>query len=229
VPIGLSERTMTTEYLDLAGGDPHFLVFGDSESGKSTFLTTLLHGICTRAAPETAVVYVIDYRRSLLEVVPSPFLRAYLASAKAAQDAFTELRAELEQRLPDVDVTAAELKARSWWHGPEVYVVVDDYDMVATPAGTPLAPLIDLFAQGRDIGLHMVIARRVAGAAGAAFEPATKRIKEVSPAGLILSGDRGEGQLLGPNRPGPQPAGRGILVRPRSSTSLIQIARDVEV
>ena len=48
--------------------------------------------------------------------------------------------------------------------GPELYVVVDDYDLVVTPSGNPLQPLFNLLAQGRDVGLHVVLARRVLGA-----------------------------------------------------------------
>ena len=34
--------------------------------------------------------------------------------------------------------TPAQLRARSWWKGPDVFVLVDDYDLVATSAGNPL-------------------------------------------------------------------------------------------
>jgi ESX secretion system protein EccC len=45
VPVGLSERDLGVVRLDLAGGEPHFLVFGDGESGKTNVLRTLLLGL----------------------------------------------------------------------------------------------------------------------------------------------------------------------------------------
>ncbi len=38
----------------------------------------------------------------------------------------------LESRIPGPDVTPEQLRNRSWWTGAEVFVVVDDYDLVAT-------------------------------------------------------------------------------------------------
>ncbi len=44
VPVGISEQDLDTVFLDLVEGDPHFVVFGDVESGKTTFLRTFLPG-----------------------------------------------------------------------------------------------------------------------------------------------------------------------------------------
>ncbi len=38
----------------------------------------------------------------------------------------------MQHRLPGPDVTPQQLRDRSWWTGPELYVLVDDYDLVAT-------------------------------------------------------------------------------------------------
>jgi DNA segregation ATPase FtsK/SpoIIIE, S-DNA-T family len=106
----------------------------------------------------------------------------------------------------------------------DVYVVVDDYDLIVSPSGNPVAPLLALLAQGRDVGLHLVTARRVGGASKMAYEPVTSRVREVSPAGIILSGDREEGQLLGGVRASEQPPGRGVLVTRRATPMLVQVA-----
>jgi S-DNA-T family DNA segregation ATPase FtsK/SpoIIIE len=79
-------------------------------------------------------------------------------------------------------------------------------------------------AQGRDVGLHLVTARRVSGAAKMMYEPITARVREVSPSGLILSGDREEGPLLGAVRATEQPPGRGVLVTRRHAPVLAQVA-----
>ncbi|MFV0307259.1 MAG: type VII secretion protein EccCb [Desertimonas sp.] len=224
VPVGLTEQGLATWRFDLTGSEPHFFVFGDGESGKTTFLHTWLTQLTARVGAEAAQIALVDYRRTLLEVVPDEHLRAYAASEPAAREVIEALATVALGRLPGAEVTAAQLRDRSWWSGPELYVVVDDYDLVLTPTSNPLTPLLGLLAQGRDIGLHLVLSRRVAGAAKAMYEPITARMREVSATGLVLSGDRDEGPLLGPVRATDQPPGRGVLVTRRRPPTLVQVA-----
>ena len=58
------------------------------------------------------------------------------------------------------------------------------------------------------------------------YEPITSRIREVSPAGLVLSGDREEGPVVGPVRASEQPPGRGVLVGRRHAPTLVQVPMD---
>ena len=165
---------------------------------------------------------MVDYRRTLLDAVDPDHLAGYAGAAPAATSMVAELREVLEGRLPGPDLTVRQLRERSWWAGPDVYVVVDDYDLVVTPSGNPLLPLLDLLAQGRDVGLHLVVARRVGGAARALFEPVLQRVRELGGPGLILSGDPQEGPLLGPYRAMPRVPGRGLLVRRQHRSQLLQ-------
>ena len=91
-----------------------------------------------------------------------------------------------------------------WWTGPEIFVIVDDYDLVATPGGNPLLPLGEYLPMARDLGLHLIIARASGGAGRALFEPLIQRLRESRQPGLF-SGERDEGQLLGQVRPSEQP------------------------
>ena len=43
----------------------------------------------------------------------------------------TSLAEKLKERLPPSDITQQQLKERSWWSGPDLYVLIDDYDLVA--------------------------------------------------------------------------------------------------
>ena len=222
VPIGVAETDLAPVYLDLRGSDPHLLVFGDGESGKTTLLRWFVHALTAREPPERAKVLLVDYRRTLLDAVGEQHLAGYAGAAPAATAMIEELRAVLEGRLPGTDLTVRQLRERSWWSGPEVYVVVDDYDLVVTPSGNPLTPLLDLLAQGRDIGFHLLLARRVGGASRALFEPVLQRVKELGSPGLILSGDPDEGPLLGPHRAMPRVPGRALLVRRQHRSVLLQ-------
>jgi S-DNA-T family DNA segregation ATPase FtsK/SpoIIIE len=70
----------------------------------------------------------------------------------------------------------------------------------------------------------VIVCRRTGGASRALFEPVIQRIRELGGSGLVLSGSREEGVLLGAARPMPLPPGRGVLVRRRGVSELIQIA-----
>jgi S-DNA-T family DNA segregation ATPase FtsK/SpoIIIE len=222
VPLGVAETDLAPVYLDLCGADPHLVVFGDGESGKTTLLRSLIRGLTARQPPAKAKLLVVDYRRTLLEAVDDDHLAGYAGAAPAATEMLAELHEVLQRRLPGADLTVDQLRSRSWWTGPEVYVVVDDYDLVASPSGNPLLALLDLLAQGRDVGVHLVLARRVGGAARALYEPVLQRVKELGSPGIILSGDPDEGPLLGPYRAMPRVPGRGLLVRRQHRSVLLQ-------
>jgi S-DNA-T family DNA segregation ATPase FtsK/SpoIIIE len=224
VAIGVAEPDLLPVSLDLVGDDPHFLAFGDGESGKTNLLRTYLRGLVDAAPPARVQVAVVDYRRTLLDVVPREFLLAYAGAAPAVMEVVARLREVLTSRLPGPALDPATLRRRSWWEGPELFVVVDDYDLVVTPSAAPLLPLLDFLAHGRDLGFHLVVARRAGGASRAMFEPLLQRLKELGTAGVLLSGDRQEGPLLGSHAPAPQPPGRGILVRRRQPAALMQVA-----
>ena len=223
VPIGVDEFELGPVYLDLEGADTHFLVLGDSEAGKTTFLRSWLAGLQARTGPAEAMFLVVDYRRTLLGAVRPEQLWAYSGAAPQAVAAVQELAQGIIERLPPANLSPEAIRARSWWHGPDFYVVVDDYDLVASSTASPLAPLVDLLAQGRDLGMHVVLARRVGGMTRAGYEPLLNRIRELNAPGLILSGDRAEGPLLGPHRAANQPPGRGLLVRRKQRAMLIQV------
>ena len=153
---------------------------------------------------------------TISSATPGPSRQALQQVAEAVQ--------ALSRRLPGADLSLDELRNRSWWRGPEAYVVVDDYDLVVTPAGDPLAQLLPLLPQSRDIGLHLMITHRVGGAGRALYQPLLLRLKELGSPALLLSGDPMEGVLLGGQRATPQPPGRGVLVRRRERPTLVQVA-----
>lgn len=224
VPVGVAERDLKPVSVDLAGGDPHFLVFGDGESGKTNFLRTYTLGLIRTFSAKQVQVLVVDYRRTLLGVVPADYLLGYSGAEPAASAQIAETSTVLTRRLPPAELSMEQLRTRSWWSGPDVYVLVDDYDLVVTPSGNPLAPLLPLLAQAKDVGLHIVLARRAGGAGRGALEPVLLRLRELGSPGLLLSGDPQEGPLLGAVRATPQPAGRGLLVKRHEKPALVQIA-----
>ena len=120
-------------------------------------------------------------------------LTGYAFSSAAAADQLPALAESLRRRLPARDVTAEQLRARSWWSGPEVFVVVDDHDLVSSGTGDALAPLLDVLPQAADIGLHLVVARRCAGLARAMYDPVLAHLRDSGCMTLVMSGAPEEG------------------------------------
>ena len=221
LPIGIAEADLRPVTIDFAT-EPHLLVFGD-ECGKSSLLRGLAESVTRRFTPQQARLIVIDYRRSALGAVTSEHLIGYGMEAEHATALLASAASYLDDRRPGPQVTAEQLRARSWWDGPELFVLVDDYDRVAAGGRTPLSPLLDHLGQARDVGLHLIVARRAGGAGRALFDPVIARLRELGSPGLVLSGSKEEGALVGAIRPSHQPPGRGQLVR-RSGTQLVQLA-----
>lgn len=222
VPIGIDEDTLAPVYLDFAA-DQHFLVFGETECGKTNLLRVITHGITTRYSPNQAKFIVLDPRFGLGDAIPTEHKLAHGYSLNHWTPIVNDINVAMEKRLPPPDIAPEKLKSRDWWHGPDLYLVIDDYELVASGANNPLIPLLPLISQGRDIGFHLIIARAFGGAGRALFDPVIQRIKELAMPGLIMSGNRDEGVLLGTVRGEPLPQGRGRLVT-RRATKLIQTA-----
>jgi S-DNA-T family DNA segregation ATPase FtsK/SpoIIIE len=215
--IGLEERRLQPVLLDLVGGDPHLLVFGDAETGKSSLLRLLANGLAATFDPGEAQFVLVDVRRSLADVADLPHVRSHAVSPPALATAIDELRELLEPRVPGAG-------AQPTASHPRVYLLFDDYDLASGPMNTPLAPLLDLLPLGREIGLHVVLARRVAGSARGAYEPGFQRVRELGSPGLIMSGDAAEGPLVGGEKARSLPPGRALFVRRGRPPLVVQTA-----
>ncbi|BBZ26921.1 type VII secretion protein EccC [Mycolicibacterium madagascariense] len=206
------------------GALSHLLILGDTGCGKTATLRVLCRELARVHPPDAARLVVVDPRRTLLDVVAPDRLLGYAPSVAAAQARIAAAVEVLVDRLPGDEVTVTQLRERSWWTGPDIYVVVDDYDLVASASGHPLLPLLELLPHAGDLGLHLVVARRSGGAARAMFDPVLARLRELGQLGLMMSAHPEEGVLLGTVRPGPLPAGRGTLTGRGQPDRLIQVA-----
>ncbi|WP_067646736.1 type VII secretion protein EccCa [Nocardia harenae] len=223
VVVGLGESALQPLVLDF-GVEPHFMAFADVESGKTTLLRNIAMGIVQNATPEEAKIIMIDYRRTMLGVVEGEHLAGYSTSSQTCAPMIAEVAGYLGKRIPDSDITPQQLRERSWWSGPEIYVMVDDYDMVVTGGINPFSALMEYFPQARDIGLHFVVTRRMGGVSRALFDPIIGGLKNLSVETLIMSGSRDEGKLIGDVRPMRLPAGRGVLVSRSREQEMVQVA-----
>jgi S-DNA-T family DNA segregation ATPase FtsK/SpoIIIE len=221
IAFALDEDALEPVFLDFEQ-DPFFLVFGESESGKSNLLRLLIKQLCLRYSGDEAKFFVVDNRRSLLDITPASHLAEYIPMSSQMDHHMVALADLMQRRTPTADVTPQQLRDRSWWRGPQVFVVIDDYDLVSTSSGNPLSGLTEMLPFARDVGVRFIIARSSAGAGRAAYEPFMQRMKELGAQGIVMAGDPAEGDILNGVRPRPMPAGRGVFVSRKRGKPLVQ-------
>jgi S-DNA-T family DNA segregation ATPase FtsK/SpoIIIE len=221
VPFGISEVGLLPAVADF-GASPHLLLAGRRECGLSTALATLARGVMRAYTPEHAQIYVVDPHNGLLQVVPEgAHLGAYAYREGQIRDMAVEVAALLESRLPTEEATQADLAAGvQRWSGPEVFVFVDREETIQSwdrggwqeGTGYPLEPLVGFLDRGREVGLHLVVSRRLAQWGRAALSPLVGRLLQAKVAGVVMDGDRGEGAIIADTKAVKFPPGRGIYV-----------------
>lgn len=199
---GIGGQRLRTQYWD-PDTSAHLVAVGSSESGKSTLLATLMEGICRRSRKDARLV-VIDHRRVHLGTLDEDMVAAYSATSASTSAVLRDASVTLSARLPGPDVTASQLADRSWWQGPDIYIVIDDFELVSDAA---LAPLVELVPHARDIGMHIIIARKAGGFGRALFAQFLAAVRDSQPAVLLFDADKEEGPIFG-LKPTAQPPGR---------------------
>jgi DNA segregation ATPase FtsK/SpoIIIE, S-DNA-T family len=202
VAFGVAETDLQPVSLDLAETDPHLLVVGESECGKTNLLHLLAAGLVEQHAPDDLVLAVFDPRRRLRGSFPEEYVGGYATNAAASASLAAGVAAELAPRLQ------ADRPA-----GSRVVLVVDDYDLLTSGGQQPLAPLAPLLANGPDIGVHLLVARRAAGAGRALYDGVISTALDGGATALLMNGDRSEGPLMPGVHLTRQPVGRGLWVR----------------
>jgi len=225
IPLGIEGNTLGEFAID-TGIEENILVIGDS-SGKSTLLRNMIHRISEGIPPSDAKLLVIDYRRQLLGECPATHLAGYASTKQDVQEFISQLVPLLESRMPAGVDDPQTLRDRSWWKGPDIFLVVDDYDLVATSSGNPLQGLFELLPYGRDIGLHMVVARRCTGFSRTSFEPIMARLRELHPTIFLMSGTAEEGIIAGGRKARSLSKGRADVISNQGTHQVVQFAHHV--
>ncbi|ALM37715.1 FtsK/SpoIIIE family protein [Streptomyces sp. FR-008] len=86
-----------------------------------------------------------------MDAAPPSHLAEYVPMSNAMDHHVHALADLIRRRTPPPDVTTDELRARNWWSGPSIYVAFDDYNLVSTSGGNPLAPLTELLPFACDV------------------------------------------------------------------------------
>ena len=216
VCLGLDERRLAPVWHDF-NTTPHLMLLGDSETGKSNLLRLVIRGVIEGYRPGQAKLLIADSRRDLDGAVPEEYLVGHAISTDMLRDLSNKAAVSLHARLPGSDISSERLRRRDWWEGAQLYVVVDDYELLAAGAGQPSAldPLLPYLAQGVHIGFHLIVARTSANAMRGLMDPVLRRLWELGTPGLLFSYPKEEGKFLGEATPRTLLPGRAQLVTRR--------------
>lgn len=159
--------------LDLVQDGPHALVAGTTGSGKSELATTWVLGLALRHPPRRLAVLLVDFKggTGLGPVAGLPHVVDHVhdLDVVAARRTLGALRAELRRRehllavagrtdVADLDPDDPATPAR-------LLVVVDELRALVEDLPDAAGTLARLAAQGRALGVHLVLAtQRPAGA-----------------------------------------------------------------
>lgn len=220
--LGLDDQRLEPLWHDFED-TPHLMVVGDVETGKTNLLRLVIDGITTRYSPQEARIITVDYRRGLYDAVPEDYQLGYAVSVDSVRDLIDGVARAVQTRIPGPDITPARLRTRDWWSGPQVFVVIDDYDMVASSTDSLFHQLFDALAQGNALGLHVIVARGANGIGRGANDPLLRRLVEVNTPVVLLSCPVSEGLVFGEVKPRALIPGRAQYVT-RRGTTLVQTA-----
>ncbi|MEB3962994.1 type VII secretion protein EccCa [Streptomyces kunmingensis] len=219
LPLGVEETELATAWQDLSQ-TPHLVLFGDTESGKTNLLRLVAQHVVEHFTPEEAKILVVDYRRELVDAVPEEYRLGHAVSVDQLDELLAGTAKAFKTRLPGTDISPARMRKADWWAGPRLFVLVDDYDLMARPMTTPFEPLMEHLPLGYELGLHMVVARAAAGGLRGMNDPLIRRLLEVNAPGLLMSCPPSEGYLFGNVKPRTLPPGRGMYVTRRGTVQM---------
>ena len=196
VPLGVRESDLSVVSTPMHA-TPHLLIFGAPKSGKTRIAHAVAAAICARNDPSQVRFMLADYRSGLLDAVPQTHLLAAGAvnrNTASLEAAVKALATNLARRLPTPELTTAQLRSRSWWSGPDVVLLVDDWHMIVAASGvlSPMAPLAALLPAAADIGLHVIVTCQMSQAHRATMDKFVGAAFGAGSPTLFLSGEKAE-------------------------------------
>ncbi|MGV8967646.1 MAG: FtsK/SpoIIIE domain-containing protein [Cellulomonas sp.] len=165
--------------LDLVRDGPHALVAGTTGAGKSELLQTMLLSLALTHSPADLAIALIDYKGGasfgVCADLPHVVGQVTDLDPGLAARALTGLRAELRGRERLLAAAGVSDLAALQACGPDrhpapprLLVVVDEFRALTEELPTFIPGLLRVAAQGRSLGIHLVLAtQRPAGAVGA--------------------------------------------------------------
>jgi len=175
VPLGRDAGGRPVTF-DLVADGPHLLVAGTTGAGKSELLQSLVLGLAARRSPRDVALALVDFKGGAsfgaCGRLPHVVGQVTDLDPGLAGRALAGLRAELRRREHVLARHgAADLAALPPGlpdAPPRLVVVVDEFRALADDLPDFLPGLLRVAAQGRSLGVHLVLAtQRPAGAVSA--------------------------------------------------------------
>lgn len=219
----ISELDLAPVYLNFAETS-HLMVTGRRECGRTTTLATIMSEIGRLYAPgassapppapgrPSAQVWLVDPRRQLLTALGSDYVERFAYNLDGVVAMMGELAAALAGREPPPGLSAEELLSRSWWSGPEIFLIVDDIQQLPPGFDSPLHKAVPFVNRAADVGLHVIVTRTFGGWSSAGSDPMLRALHQANAPLLVMDADPDEGFIRGKMKGGPLPRGRGLLM-----------------
>ena len=153
IPIGLKVGDQV-QYLDLIKDGPHGLLIGQTGSGKSELLQTIITSLAVAYRPTEVNFLLIDYKAGLaLEPFRHlPHTVGFLSNATSPaliQRFITMLKAEALRR---------EVRMKTEKTLPRLVIIIDEFAEMAKRTESVLEELFTITRVGREIGMHLLLA-----------------------------------------------------------------------
>ncbi|MEU3713492.1 type VII secretion protein EccCa [Streptomyces catenulae] len=222
VPLGLEDQRLEPLRHDFEA-NPHLIVIGDAETGKTNLLSLICRAVTQRYGPDEGRIMLVDYRRSLAPAVPEESRLGYAVSTDKLRKMIESVARAMKDRVPGPEITPERLGRRDWWTGPQLFLVVDDFEMVGgggVSGPSPFAPLMEFLPQGNELGLHLIVARSANGASRGMGDPLLRKLLEANTPALMLSCPPSEGMFLPGVKPRTMTTGRGLYTTRRGTTQV---------
>jgi len=172
VPLG-TDAGGRPVHVDLVRDGPHALVAGTTGAGKSELLQALVLGLALTYSPQDLAVALVDFKGGAgfgrCADLPHVVGQVTDLGPGLAGRALAGLRAELRRREHTVaDAGVSDVDGLPRGTLPRLVVVIDEFRALAEDLPDFLPGLLRLAAQGRSLGVHLVLAtQRPAGAVSA--------------------------------------------------------------
>lgn len=141
-------------YLDLVKDGPHGLLIGQTGSGKSELLQTIITALAIAYRPTEVNFLLIDYKAGLaLEPFRClPHTIGFLSNASSPaliQRFLTMLKAEAIRR---------EVRMKTEKSMPRLVIIIDEFAEMVKRTESVLEELFTITRVGREIGMHLLLA-----------------------------------------------------------------------
>lgn len=258
--IPLGSRMDTLELAPIPDCSPNLLVYGEKACGKSNVLRSVMESVMRQFTPKDAVIIVIDPLRQQLGERDRLYDRGFMKRAKFAEavadgeptrirppgyvtsdedirDTAKMLAILMSSRKPDDDASIDQLRNRTYFTGPEVYVFIDNFTSISEGYMARTAfdevevkgeTVTKLLSSGVDLGVHFIVSDNSGFADRVKSSAFLQGLRDQMMAPILqLAGQPSTGQPIGQAyhlRPSRWRPGQGRLIVDADSHTMVQTA-----